>query len=102
MPDDLSRQHRPITNLFPWPTNDAGWEQYRLSDDQVQFYRDNGYLPGVRILSDQQIESLRTELADFFDPSHDGHELWYEYHTNESGDPNAVLFHALGAWRIRP
>ena len=35
-------------------------------------------------------------------PLHDGHELWYEYHSNESTDPDLVLFHALGAWRLRP
>jgi len=102
MADDLSRNHRPITNLFPWPATAKDWEQYRLSDEQVQFYNTNGYLPGVRILTDEQIEVLRGELADFFEPNHDGHELWYEYHSNESGDPNAVLFHSLGAWRIRP
>ncbi|MEZ6114614.1 MAG: phytanoyl-CoA dioxygenase family protein [Pirellulaceae bacterium] len=41
-------------------------------------------------------------MAEFFQPDHAGHELWYEYHTNESTDPNSVLFHALGAWRISP
>ena len=35
-------------------------------------------------------------------PDHEGHELWYEYHSNESMDPNTVLFHALGSWRLRP
>src|SRR5690606_23842077 len=61
-----------------------------------------GYLPGIRVLNERQIEWLRTELAEFFEPEHDGRELWYEYHTNESQDPNNVLFHALGAWRLRP
>jgi len=28
--------------------------------------------------------------------------LFYEYNSNESTDPNHVLFHALGAWRIAP
>ena len=41
-------------------------------------------------------------LAGLMDPSHPGHHLFYEYHTNESKDPNTVLFHALGAWRITP
>jgi len=47
-------------------------------------------------------ETLRTELADLVEPDHDGHELWHEYHSNESADPDRVLFHALGAWRIKP
>ena len=28
--------------------------------------------------------------------------LFYEFHTNESGRVDNVLFHALGAWRIEP
>jgi ectoine hydroxylase-related dioxygenase (phytanoyl-CoA dioxygenase family) len=28
--------------------------------------------------------------------------LFHEYHTNESADPSRILFHALGAWRIKP
>ena len=35
------------------------------------------------------------------DPHHDGHELFYEYHSNESDNADTVLFHALGAWRVR-
>jgi ectoine hydroxylase-related dioxygenase (phytanoyl-CoA dioxygenase family) len=54
------------------------------------------------VLDDRQIEALRAELAGLVRPDHDGRDLWYEYHANESSDANAVLFHALGAWRIRP
>ena len=36
------------------------------------------------------------------DPASPGHELFYEYHSNESIDPARVLFHALGGWRIAP
>jgi ectoine hydroxylase-related dioxygenase (phytanoyl-CoA dioxygenase family) len=36
------------------------------------------------------------------DPAHEGRELFYEYHSNESENPDGVLFHALGAWRVRP
>jgi ectoine hydroxylase-related dioxygenase (phytanoyl-CoA dioxygenase family) len=99
---DLSTQHRPIGGLFELPETQDQWDQYRLSEDQVAFYHEFGYLPGVRVLSDEQIEQLRGELAEFFDPQHTGRDLWYEYHTNESADANTVLFHALGAWRIKP
>jgi ectoine hydroxylase-related dioxygenase (phytanoyl-CoA dioxygenase family) len=34
--------------------------------------------------------------------SHPGNHLFHEYHSNESQDPNSVLFHALGAWRAAP
>ena len=102
MSDDLSTRQEPIGALFPWPPSRDELEQYRLSDEQVAFYREHGYLAGVRVLGDEQVELLRAELAEFYDSSHAGRELWYEYHANESADPDSVLFHALGAWRIRP
>ena len=102
MQEDLSASSQPLGALFSWPPTDDVWTACRLAPEQVAFYQHNGYLSGVRILTDGQIETLLDELAEFFQPDHDGHQLWYEYHTNESRDPNAVLFHALGAWRIRP
>lgn len=100
--EDLSVYHQPIGGLFALPQSPEEWEKHRLSDEQVAFYHENGYLPGIRILNDEQVERLREELAGLMDPSHPGHHLFYEYHTNESKDPNTVLFHALGAWRITP
>ena len=73
-----------------------------MSDEQIAHYHEHGYLSGVRILNDAQVEALRNELAVLFQPDHPGHELWYEYHSNESNSPDHVLFHALGAWRITP
>lgn len=102
MSPDLSLRHDLVGDLLQLPKSKSDWEKYRLTDEQVAFYHELGYLKGIRILSDEQIEKLRTELAEFFNPQHEGHELWYEYHTNESSRPDTVLFHALGAWRIRP
>lgn len=102
MTADLSTRHELLSELFSLPQTPEEWEQYKLSDEQVAFYHEQGYLAGVRILTDEQIETLRAELAEFFDPQHSGRELWYEYHTNESANPDTVLFHALGAWRLRP
>jgi len=99
---DLSKRHELVGDLFTLPETAREWDRYRLSDEQVAFYHEQGYLAGVRILTDDQVAKLRTELAAFFDPQHAGRELWYEYHTNESSQPDTVLFHALGAWRIRP
>jgi hypothetical protein len=44
----------------------------------------------------------RCVLSLLIDPSHPGHDLFYEFHSNESAEPSTVLFHALGAWRIAP
>jgi ectoine hydroxylase-related dioxygenase (phytanoyl-CoA dioxygenase family) len=100
--NDLSQVSEPLGALFRLPQSAAEWAPFRLSDEQVAFYHENGYLAGVRILDDRQIEILRNELAELVDPKHQGHELFYEFHSNESIDPSRVLFHALGAWRIAP
>ncbi|GAB5518230.1 MAG: hypothetical protein RhofKO_04810 [Rhodothermales bacterium] len=99
---DLSTYHEPITDLFPRPAQPAEYESFRLTDEQVAHYQREGYVSGIRVLTDAQIDTLRAELDTLFDASHDGNDLWHEYHSNESGDPNNVLFHALGAWRIKP
>ena len=97
---DLADQSLPVGGFFDSPVSREDWDRYRLSDEQVASFNENGYLEGVRILTDEQVEQLRGELAEFFEPDHTGKELWYEYHSNESADPDSVLFHALGAWRI--
>lgn len=100
--EDLSVYDRPIAGLFKMPQTAEEWERYRLSDEQVNFYHEQGYLSGVRLLDEEQIEKLRAELEKLMDPGHPGHHLFYEYHSNEAEDPERVLFHALGAWRISP
>ena len=100
---DLSTQHRPLGFLFhDYPRTAADWDAYRLSDEQVAFFHEHGYLAEIRILDERQIELLRAELDELFDPNHPGHSLFYEYHSNESADLDTRLFHALGAWRITP
>lgn len=101
MAQDLSEKHELVSELFEIPQTDGEWDKYRISEDQVQFYKENGYLAGVRILNDNQIEALRDELANLAKPDHEGREFWYEYNSNESADSSKVLFHALGAWRIK-
>lgn len=98
---DLSTRHEPVGELLgDLLARDPA--EFRLSDEQVAFYHEHGYLAGVRLLSDEQVETLRGELAALTDPAHPGNALFYEYHSNESVDPSRTLFHALGAWRIAP
>lgn len=102
MSEDLSRRHDLIGDLFALPRSASEWERYRLSDEQVRFFHENGYVSGIRILNDVQVDCLLSELQELFDPKHPGNELFHEFHSNESPDPSRVLFHALGAWRIKP
>src|SRR6266566_3496017 len=102
MTEDLSRYHHPVGNLFARSGNSVDWDRYRLSEEQLELFRENGYLKGLRILSDEQVEALRAELEQLMDPAHPARHLFHEYHSNESTDPNRVVFHALGAWRVLP
>jgi ectoine hydroxylase-related dioxygenase (phytanoyl-CoA dioxygenase family) len=99
---DLSKIHEQITSMFAWPQTKNDWDQYRLSKEQVKFFNENGYLAGIKMLNEDQLEILRNELFDLADPSNEGNKLFYEYNSNESTDPKTILFHALGAWRITP
>ncbi|MBL7738058.1 MAG: phytanoyl-CoA dioxygenase family protein [Chitinophagaceae bacterium] len=97
---DLSKVHGLISDLFRRPSSEKEWRQYQLSREQVDFFNSNGYVSGIKLLDDDQVERIRTELAVIADPGHPGHDLFYEFHSNESTDPSTILFHALGAWRI--
>jgi len=96
---DLSSFHSPVGTIFS-PQLDGDPACFRLSADQVNFFHEHGYVIGVRVLIDEQVEVLRRELADLTDPNHSPYELFYEYHSNESQAADSVLLHALGAWRI--
>ncbi|HYW70956.1 MAG TPA: phytanoyl-CoA dioxygenase family protein [Pyrinomonadaceae bacterium] len=98
---DLSEFHNPITSLFSLASRETN-DEFCLSSDQIDFFHTNGYLAGIRLLNDNQLEALRDELSQLIDPHHPAHQLFYEFHANESANPDTVLFHALGAWRIAP
>ena len=102
MIEDLSQYHHFIGSLFPAPSRAEDWLQYRLNDDQIEFYRKHGYLAGVRLLNEEQIEALKNEVIELVDPTHPGNSLLYQFNSNESADPQKILFHALGAWRVAP
>ena len=97
---DLSTRHGLISDLFTIPATSEEWSAYRLTDDQVEFYRRYGYLAGLRMLSDEQVEALRQQFNELIDPAPVARQLFYEFNSNESADPSRILFHALGAWRI--
>ena len=102
MPRDLSTRHHLISDLFSWPRTDTGLEALRLTDEQVEFYHEYGYVSGIRLFTDDQVSILRDEIEELANPNHESRDLFYEYNSNESSDPNTILFHALGAWRVKP
>jgi hypothetical protein len=65
---DLSLDHKPVSNFLNRTNGEIA--NYRLDEDQVRCFRESGYLSGVRILDDQQVETLRQELAGLAESSH--------------------------------
>lgn len=99
---DLSTLHTQISTMFKWPETPSEWNQYRLSSEQIKFYNEFGYVSNIKFLTEEQVAFLNEELKGLVDPGHPGNSLFHQYEANESSDPNSVLFHALGAWRITP
>ncbi len=99
---DLSTVHALVSDIIRDPERKEEWEQYKLSDEQVDFFNENGYLANIKMLDEKQVSLIKSEIEELSDPTHPGHHLFYEFHSNESADPSTILFHALGAWRITP
>jgi ectoine hydroxylase-related dioxygenase (phytanoyl-CoA dioxygenase family) len=97
MNEDLSIHHSPLTGMFP---DGKGAREFAIGDDLLEFFNLHGYLKGIPVLSDEQVDALRAELAALMEPAQAENPLFYEYHHNESTEPGKALFHALGAWRV--
>jgi ectoine hydroxylase-related dioxygenase (phytanoyl-CoA dioxygenase family) len=97
---DLSTVHALVSDLFKQPTSHAAWQQYALKQEQIDFFNTNGYIGGIKLLDDWQVDRLRKELEEVAEPKNPSSHLFYEFHSNESSNPGTILFHALGAWRI--
>ena len=100
MPEtDLSNFHKPIFSSFFESNNNA--TPAGLTAEQIDSFQRDGFIAGIPILNSHQLGVLREELAAMMDTA-EPNPLFYEFHHNESSDPETVLFHALGAWRISP
>jgi Phytanoyl-CoA dioxygenase (PhyH) len=99
---DLSEAHTPVGQFLQQPDELDEWQKFRLTEQQVAEFNEKGYVAGIQVLDDRQVDILCSELAGLMKSSHPGNHLFHEYHSNESQDPNSVLFHALGAWRAAP
>lgn len=100
--EDLSMHHELLTELFPKISAKEAWEAYKLSDEQIAHFKEFGYVANIKLLEEDVVDALKRELEELVDPKHPQNHLFHEFNSNESEDPNSVLFHALGHWRITP
>lgn len=100
--NDLASYSYPVSSMFEQPKNAKDWEQYMLTEEQIQFYNKNGFVNGIKIMTEEQVDVLNEELTKLQSLTAEEKELFYHYEANESEDPEKVLFHAIGAWRVTP
>jgi hypothetical protein len=99
---DLANYGHPISTMFVQPKTAKEWEQYMLTEEQVASFKKDGFVKGIKILTDEQVDILNKELVHLQSLNEEDKKLFYHYESNESEDPNKVLFHAIGAWRLTP
>ena len=97
MEEDLSAYRGPITELFAAHESEGSHE---LTEEQLDFFIKHGYVAGIKVLTSEQIDRLRSELSRLMTPEQATNPLFYEFHLNESTNKDSVLLHALGAWRV--
>ena len=68
MVEDLSQYGRPIGSMFRVPHPRTSGGNTRLPKSSWTCYRREGYVSGIRLLSDEQVDVLREELTPLFDP----------------------------------
>ena len=83
MNEDLGLISQPISDFFPQPESIDEWASYALSEEQLHEFQQNGFIQGIQLLNEDQIQGLRQALEEMVIPDHEGREYFYEYHSNE-------------------
>ncbi|XP_033758538.1 probable alpha-ketoglutarate-dependent hypophosphite dioxygenase [Pecten maximus] len=98
---DWSTVHESTGKLFPPIKDKSEWSKFQFSNDQVKQFWEDGFLLNVPLLSEEDCDMILKDYNYFTgENQHDGMDMLYEYHSNQSGDTNNVLMHCLGHWRM--
>src|SRR5262249_38914636 len=68
--------------------------------EQIEFYREHGYVAGVRILEADQVAELARRLERIRAGLDEHMERLYEVEADYLARPAEVVFHFLGAWLV--
>ena len=72
MNEDLGLISQPISDLFPQPESIDEWASYALSEEQLHEFQQNGFIHGIQLLNEDQIQGLRKALEEIVIPDHEG------------------------------
>jgi hypothetical protein len=76
MESDLAKSHDLIADLFPKLDPEEAWQRYALTGEQLRFFDVNGFVSGIRLLEDPQVDQLNREREEIKDPTHPLHHLF--------------------------
>lgn len=57
---DLAEYNNLISSVFKQLKTKEEWDQYRLSEEQVKYFNEFGYVSGIKLLEENHIDLLRT------------------------------------------
>ena len=122
---DLSRHGKVLSSFIERIPSQSEWSKFRLTTEQLQQYSAFGFCPNIPVLTAKQVDSLLSDCSTIINAvSNDNPSaasswtavtglddlspadrasilsLLHEYHSNETGDDTASLFHCLGHWRV--
>lgn len=100
-PNDLSRSHTPLTRLFFGLGAEGVAEKYTLSEQQIAFFNENGYLADYRLIFHAQVDALRAQLGGLIEPTPEINRVLHTFNDAPPADSGKTLFHASGAWRVK-
>ena len=67
---DLSTVHSLVSDIINHPPTREEWEQYKLSDEQVDFFNEQGYLANIKMLDEKQVAIIKAEIEELADSKH--------------------------------
>ena len=96
-PPRYQAKHKVITDLFRQVPTKVEAEQFKLSQEKVDFFKQNGYLPNNKILNQEQLDQLRTSLEDIV---HGKNPFKDELISGSTIEPQKGFAYFQGAWYI--
>ena len=75
-------------------------DSLRLSNEQMAFFEENGYVAGIRVLDGSGLETVRAAVERVHRRENPHLPLLYEIEEEYDRDPEQNAFHFLGGWLV--
>ena len=99
-PRGLQTVHGPLTGAFPRLERRSQLAGFELPPEDVERFREQGYLAGLPLLDAGQVEELRTRLGGLRERLPELRERLYEVEADWRARPEEVVLHFLGGWLV--